>query len=65
MYYFLFLNSGLGEYHLRAAYQNAKIDTEDLVLVSTRSPGAIVQHLKDKTLDVNTECMMTASLDDA
>ena len=60
----VFFNSGLGEYHLRTAYQTAKIDTEDLVLVSTRSPDAIVQHLRDKTLEDNTECMMTANLDD-
>ena len=33
------------------------------MLVSTKSPDAIVQHLRDKTLEGNSECMMTANLD--
>ena len=45
-------------------YQHFWASSSDLVLVSTRSPDAIVQHLIDKTLENNTECMMTANLDD-
>lgn len=57
--------TGLGEYHLRAAYQIAKIDIEDLDLISTRSPETIVQHLKkDISLDDGSTDVTVENLDD-
>lgn len=55
---------GLGEYHLRVAYQDVNINIEDLQLISTKSPGDIVPGFKDKLVDVtvNTESITAVNL---
>lgn len=44
---------GLGTYHLKVAYLNAKIEVEDLTLISTGSPEMIVQQIKQKSSKEN------------
>ena len=40
--------AGLGDYYLKVAYMNARIEVEDLALISTWSPEMIVQQIKLK-----------------
>ena len=45
--------AGLGDYHLKVSYLNARIEVEDLDLISTRSPEIIVEQMKLKNSKEN------------
>ena len=55
---------GLGEYHLRATYKSIEIDLKDLDLISTRNPGDIVKHLKDRNPDYVATNVTAENFDD-
>ena len=60
----LYTYVGLGEYHLRATCKSIQLDLEDLELISTRSPGDIVKHLRVKNPDDAATNVTAENFDD-
>ena len=60
----LYTYVGLGEYHLRTTCKSIQLDLEDLELISTKSPGDIVKHLRVKNPDDAATNVTAENFDD-
>ena len=52
---------GIGQFHLKPAYEIVKIPVEELVLIKTPKPEEIIETIKSRARDDSIEATMTTS----
>ena len=53
---------GIGQFHLKPAYEIVKIPVEELVLIKTPKPEEIIEKIKSRARDDSIEATLTTSI---